>query len=389
MASVPEQTSLAEGWAALDGSHRRVAVEVLRHGPLARAELSRRLGLSAGSLTRLARPLIDAGLLVEGATEVHLRTGRPSLPLDVLPGSRRFLGIKITGDALFGVVTDLRATVLAELTRPLPGRDQQRVITAVTDLTAELRADHSDVVGMGIGIGALVTGHRHVVRAHFLDMTDVPLADLLQESTGLPTVVDNDVRALTAAEHWFGTGRGLHSFALVTIGAGVGAGIVVHDRVIEGAHGAGGSLGHRPLGSGGVCEEGHRGCAHSLLTSTAIAGAVGQALGRPVSYSDALALAADANPAARRVVGDAGRALGLLVTDIANLVDPELVILSGEGVGLVDVARTELDATLAEHRSAAAPPVRLAVRPLPFTDWARGGAAVAIQHHVMGGSRLT
>ncbi|MGH8918129.1 MAG: MarR family transcriptional regulator, partial [Actinomycetes bacterium] len=72
MPSAPEQTSLAEGWAALDGSHRLVAVEVLRHGPLARAELSRRLGLSAGSLTRLARPLIDAGLLVEGATAVHL-----------------------------------------------------------------------------------------------------------------------------------------------------------------------------------------------------------------------------------------------------------------------------------------------------------------------------
>lgn len=389
MSSVPEQTSPGEGWAALDGSHRLVAVEVLRHGPLARAELSRRLGLSAGSLTRLARPLIDAGLLVEGASEVHLRTGRPSLPLDVALGSRRFLGVKITGDAVFGVVTDLRARVLAEGERPLPGRDQQRVIAAVTDLAAELRADHPAVSCIGVGIGALVTDHRHVVRAHFLDLIDVPLADLLQESTGLPTVVDNDVRALTAAEHWFGSGRGLHSFALVTIGVGVGAGIVVHDRVIEGAHGAGGSLGHRPLGAGGVCEEGHRGCAHSLLTSTAITGGLAQAIGRPVSYDEALALAADGHPAARRVVADAGRALGLLVTDIANLVDPELVILSGEGVGLVEVARPELDATLAEHRSAAAAPIRLVVRPLPFTDWARGGAAVAIQHHVSGGAKPT
>jgi predicted NBD/HSP70 family sugar kinase len=386
--SVAEQIPLSGDWSALDGSHQRVAVEVLRHGPLPRAQLARRLGLSAGSLTRLTRPLVDSGLLVEGSSEHPVRTGRPSLPLDVRPSARRFLGTKITGDALFAVVTDLRAHVLAEHTLSLPGQDPASVVGAVADVARLLRADHPDVVGLGVGIGGLVVDRRDVARAHFLGWHErVPLAGLLHEATGLPTVVDNDVRALTAAEHWFGAGRGVQSLVVVTIGAGVGCGIVVHDRVIEGAHGGGGSIGHRPVLTWAVCEDGHRGCAQGLVSSGAISGTVAQALGRPVDYAEALQLAADGQAAARRVVDDAAAALGVLVADIANLIDPELVILTGDGIGLVDVARPVLDAALEENRKPPLAPARIDVRPFPFTEWARGAAAVAVQEHVLGRAR--
>jgi predicted NBD/HSP70 family sugar kinase len=390
--SVAEQTPPSDDWSALDGSHQRVAVEVLRFGPLPRAQLARRLGLSPGSLTRLTRPLVDAGLLVEGTPENNaeqpVRTGRPSLPLDVGPSEHRFLGVKITGDALFAVVTDLRATVLAEHTRPLPGTDPGAVVGAVADVARLLRSDHPGVVGLGVGIGGFVVDRRDVARAHFLGWHErVPLADLLQEATGLPAVVDNDVRALTAAEHWFGAGRGLQSLLVLTIGAGVGCGIVVHDLVVEGAHGGGGSIGHRPVVSSVVCEDGHRGCAQGLVSSRAVSGTVAQALGRPVTYAEALRLAADGHAAARRVVDEAAGALGVLVADIANLIDPELVILTGDGIGLVDVARPALDAALEENRKAPLAPVPLDVRPFPFTEWARGAAAVAVQEHVLGRAR--
>jgi predicted NBD/HSP70 family sugar kinase len=385
VSSVAEETAVAGDWTALDGSQQRVAVEVLRHGPLPRAELARRLGLSPGSLTRLTRPLVDSGLLVEGTSDVHTRTGRPSLPLDVQPSSRRFVGVKITGDALFAVVTDLRAAVLAEHEAPLPGRGPEAVVDAVTDAVAQMREEHGEMAGLGIGIGGRVMERRDVTKARFLGWQEtVPLAQRLQSATGLPTVVENDVRALTVAEHWFGAGRGLQSLVVVTIGVGVGCGIVVHDRLVEGAHGAGGSVGHRPLPGWAICAEGHRGCAEGVLTSGAITAAVGQALGRPVTYDEVLELAGAGRPAARRAVADAGRALGLLVADIANLVDPDLVILTGEGVGAVGIARAELDAALEESRDPAGPPVRVDVQPFPFTEWARGAAAVAVQAHVLG-----
>ncbi len=207
MSSVAEETAVTGDWTALDGSQQRVAVEVLRHGPLPRAELARSLGLSPGSLTRLTRPLVDSGLLVESSSDVHARTGRPSLPLDVQPSSRRFAGVKITGDALFAVVTDLRAAVLAEHDAPLAGRGPEAVVDAVADVVARLREEHGEVAGLGIGIGGRVAARRDVTRAHFLGWQEtVPLAQRLQAATGLPTVVENDVRALTVAEHWFGAG---------------------------------------------------------------------------------------------------------------------------------------------------------------------------------------
>ncbi|WP_433284667.1 ROK family protein [Pseudonocardia sp. CA-142604] len=385
MSSVAEETGVAGDWTTLDGSQQRVAVEVLRHGPLPRAELARRLGLSPGSLTRLTRPLVDSGLLVEGTSDIHTRTGRPSLPLDVQPSSRRFIGVKITGDALFAVVTDLRAAVLAEHEAPLPGRGPEAVVDAVTDAVARMRGEHGEVAGLGVGIGGRVSERRDVTKAQFLGWQEtVPLAARLQSATGLPTVVENDVRALTVAEHWFGAGRGLQSLVVVTIGVGVGCGIVVHDRLVEGAHGAGGSVGHRPLPGWAMCAQGHRGCAEAVLTSGAITAAVGQALGRSVTYDEVLELAGAGQPAARRAVADAGRALGLLVADIAGLVDPDLVILTGEGVGAVDIARAELAAALEESRDPAGPQIRVDVQPFPFTEWARGAAAVAVQAHVLG-----
>jgi predicted NBD/HSP70 family sugar kinase len=396
--SVGDRTAFAPDWTTLDGSSQRVAVEVLRHGPLPRAQLARRLGLSAGSLTRLTRPLVDSGLLVEveGGPQARIegRTGRPSLPLDVLPSSRRFLGMKITDDTVFAVITDLRATVLAEHVAPLPGTRPDAVITTAVRAAQMMRAGHpDDLVGLGVGIGGFVTDRRDVLRAHFLGWREpVPLAGLLREATGLPTVVENDVRALTTAEHWFGAGRDVRSLVVVTIGTGVGCGIVVHDRLVEGAHGGGGTIEHRPLlrgrapaGGTPACGYGHPDCAQGLVSSGAVAGAVARALGRPVGYAEALDLAAGGDPVAREVVDDAARALGVLVADIAGLVDPELVILTGDGIALADVARPALEAALDESRSASLTPTHIEIRPFPFTEWARGAAAVAIQAHVLAG----
>ncbi len=390
MSSAAEETL---GWEALDGSQQRVAVEVLRHGPLARSELARRLGLSPGSLTRLARPLVDGGLLVEGAARPGSRrgdiaaipgagtpggAGRPVLPLDVRPGSLAFAGVKITADTLFTVVTDLRAGVVAQRTTALPSARPGAVVDAVTAAVEELRSGGPEPAGLGVALSGYGTGRTR--SSALLGWSDVPLGPLLAASTGLPTTVENDVRALTAAEHWFGAGRGVASFALVTIGTGVGAGLVVNDRIVTGAHGLGGALGHHRVGSDGLCPDGHRGCAHGLLSTAAITGRVAAALGRPVDHAGVLELARDGDPVAHRVVTEAGRALGTLVGDVAIL-DPELVVLSGDGIGLVDLVRPEVDAAAAER---AGRPVPIAVRPFPFTDWARGAAAVAIRAHVLG-----
>ncbi|HEU0182199.1 MAG TPA: MarR family transcriptional regulator, partial [Agromyces mariniharenae] len=97
----------------MSDSARDLAREVLIHGPISRAELGRRLGLSPASLTRLSKPFLDRGLLVEASETLQGSTGRPARPLDVPVDAGRFVGIKVTGESAFGAVTDLRAGAVA------------------------------------------------------------------------------------------------------------------------------------------------------------------------------------------------------------------------------------------------------------------------------------
>ena len=372
-------------WMPGNGAMRAVALEVLIHGPLSRSEVARRLDLSPGSLTRLSTPLLESGLLVEAGEQVDGRVGRPSQLLDVVPASRRFIGMKLMADEVVGVTTDLRANVLSTESRRLPDRSPDAVADVIADLARSLAAGTPEVMALGIGIGGFLGEHGHVLSAPFLGWEDVQLGVMIEARAGIPTIVENDLVAFTEYEHWFGAGRGLDRFAVVTLGAGVGYGLVIHDEIVRNDEFGIGLVGHWPLDPfGPVCSEGHRGCAKAVLTDTAITHAVSQALGRTVTYPEALDLAASGEPAARRVVDDAGRGLGRLLAAIANLTMPQTVILGGEGVRLAEVATDAIKAGIAADRDPRTRPIPLTMRSGENIEWCRGAACVAIQSFVLG-----
>ncbi len=372
-------------WVPATGATRAVALEVLLHGPISRSAIARKLDLSQGSLTRLSAPLIEAGLLVEGDERAEGRAGRPTRPLDVIPSSRHFIGLKVTAEEVLGVRTDLRATVVAAASAMLPGRSPSEVVDTVLGVVTEL-GDGVEITAVGVGIGGRV-GEQGVIRSSpFLEWDDVPLGAMLEAATGLPVVIDNDLVAFTEYEHWFGAGRELDRFAVVTLGAGVGYGLVVSGQVIVDDDSGLGLVGHWPLDPFGPrCPAGHRGCAMSVLTRDAIVGEVGAALGRAVEYDEALRLAEAGDPGARRVIDDAGRGLGRLLAAIANLTVPELVVLGGEGVGLVAVAGDAIQEALAADRDPRVRPLPLATTSGDNVEWCRGAAVLAIQTHVLAG----
>ena len=123
---------------------------------------------------------------------------------------------------------------------------------------------------------------------------------MVEAATGIPTIVDNDLVAFTEYEHWFGAGRELDRFAVVTLGAGVGYGLVIHDKIVRNDEFGIGLIGHWPLDPfGPVCSEAIAAAPRAVLTDTAIAQSVSQALGRQVTYAAALDLATAGEPAAR------------------------------------------------------------------------------------------
>ncbi len=372
-------------WASLSPTARSVALEVLLHGPVSRTELAHTLNLSTASLTRLTKPLLDSGLLVEQVSEEIPvgGPGRPLTPLDIDPQLQHFIGIKLTGTHAYGVVTTLRCDILRESTCEISRSDPTAVADDLAAFVNELAADQP-IAAVGVALGGSVRDFSLVKFATFLRWHDVDLRALLTERIGRPVIISNDLDALMEAEHWFGDGRDVHSFATLTIGAGVGLGVVVHDKLITGPDSGIGLIGHFPLDpTGPVCTHGHHGCSDALLSSESIRAQATLLLNKSVSYDEVLDLAQTGDPAMELVVNRSAFAFGTLIAAVANIVQPQRILLTGEGINLARVGRTSLLQGVAEARQPETSALDLRILDYEPNLWARGAAAVAIQRTIL------
>ncbi|MFI6010306.1 ROK family protein [Streptomyces sp. NPDC051243] len=380
----------AEAFPASTPAASQIFTTVLSHGPLTRLEVARRAGLSPAAVTKAVRPLIEAGYLVEGADDqARPALGRPANPVRVDGGRALFIGVKVTGDEIIAVLTDLCCRIRVARHAPLPDREPKGVLTSVAGLAGELLAEAGDlgipVLGLGIAVSGDVDRGAGVVRySPFLEWRDVPLAELAATTTGLPVTVDNDVRALTVAEQWFGAGVGLSGFAVVTVGAGIGCGLVVHGRVVAGAHGVAGEIGHVTVDPAGPhCHCGNRGCVEAIAGDAAILRRIRETTGLEVAdTAEAVALAHRGNAGAREAYARAGEAIGRGIATVANLLGPERVIISGEGLAAHDLFAEQIRDAFAAAAFGSAAECDVQTRPLPFEEWARGAAATAIQSFI-------
>ena len=370
-------------WKPTDELAQAVALEVLLHGPLSRSEIARRLGLAPATLTRISSELLDVGLFVEVPELAEKRTGRPSIPLDVIPGTHHFLGVKLTGEMLMASVTDLRADVLSYVEEPLRSTEPHEVAGHIAELEQRLRIDRP-VTAIGVGLGGVVPDGRMVRSAPFLDWNGVPLADLVEAAADVPTFVANDLTAFTESQHWFGAGRGHDSFAVLTLGVGIGFGCVANGRLLANDDSGVGLVGHWPLDLlGPLCAKGHRGCAEGMLAISSIERDVSIAMNRPVEFDAALELAEAGEPAARQILDNSGRGLGKLIAAVANLTAPDKVVIGGEGVRLAAVASSAMRAGIRADRDPRASDVDVELVSGGNDAWCRGAAVIAIQGHVL------
>ncbi|MEA4943392.1 MAG: ROK family transcriptional regulator [Propionicimonas sp.] len=370
---------MTAAWGLASDPEHRVAMEVLLRGPISRTELARRLDLSQPSLSRLTKPLLRRGLLIEVGRADSDGAGRPAILLDVERSSHHFAGIKVTGHHVRGALVDFRGEVVAVAETGLEVTEPARVAEEVAAVVHELDG-HAVSAGLGVSVGGQVTGGSTVRHAGFLGWDRVDFAALVEARIARPTIVENDVAALLSAEHWFGIGREVETFLVITVGAGVGFGAVVHDRAIEGEDFGLGMVTHWPLDCNGpLCPEGHRGCAQAMLTDAAILSQAATALGRELSWEEFIDVAKQGQPAARRLLEEAASALGRFVGQAANLFLPEAVVLAGEGVEIATVARPHLETAMAAQRHPAASAPRIVVREPETVLWSRGAAIPALQ----------
>lgn len=378
---------------------QQVFEHVRASGRAARAEVTRALGISAGSVTALTSDLIGAGMLreVEGQEGVPRETGRgrPPVALEVVPEGRHVIGIKLSDERHSAVLTDFAGRMLGDATLPTPPA-RKSVAQLLDEMEELIRAvlaasDRSmaDVTAVGIGLSGLVDHQTGTVPwSPLLSVRDADLKTAFEARFGLPVHIDNDANVLTLAELWFGAGRAMSDFAVVTIEHGVGMGLVLNNRLFRGTRGMGLELGHIKVQlDGALCRCGRRGCLEAYLADYALAREASTALGRnsrnlqsPHAMLETLFGEAKAgNQAAQTIFRRAGRYLSLGLSNVVQLFDPDLIILSGERMRYdylyADEVLTEMrNLTLSDGRS----PCKIEIHAWGDLVWAQGATALAL-----------
>ncbi|MBW3619867.1 MAG: ROK family protein [Actinobacteria bacterium] len=356
-------------------------------GSVSRAGIARHSGMSQVTVGSIVADLLDRELLVEG-DEAPSNGGRPSRLLLLNAAAYAAVGLKLTEDHVVGAITDLEANVTLEATRPLTGRTPEAVADliaeTVTGLLKESGTDRHRLLGVGVGMAGVVDGTEGVCRhSPFLRWRDVPIGALVGDRVQVPVLVENDVNTLALAERWFGAGRGERDFLLVTVGRGVGLGIVADGSLYRGAGGAG-EFGHTVVdGSTRVCTCGRTGCLETIVGEAGLIAAArevgnGRRPRRPRDLGD-LYLAVEDDPDLRNVVEDAGRALGRGIANLVNLFAPRLVIVSGEVLHVSSVLVESATAAIDDHVFPGLEgSFEVVAEPLPESAWARGAASLVL-----------
>lgn len=367
-------------------SARAVYRDLLRFGPRSRSALTTRLGLSAPTVTRVTRDLLDAGRLHQLGAVVRAK-GRPHEPLDIEENlGPRFIGVKVTADDVHAVVTTVRGNVLEELVLPLEDTSPASVVDTILAPVEALVEAHPRLAGVGVSLGGPVAERRVVLSSYLLGWsTQFDLATALEARLDLPVVVENDLVAMVNGLHWFGIGRSYGSFAVLTVGAGIGASTVIDGRLVEGRHHVAGLTGRQSIGqrADGTPLPLRDVASTDSIVRRARATA---ALAADEGIEDLTRGAAAGEPAALEVAGELARSLAAAAAGLVAIVDPEAIVLGGENVDLVRAAGPVFEQTLRGAVAAAQQDLVVRVLSGDFDEWARGAAVIAIQEFVGVGS---
>jgi glucokinase len=276
------------------------------------------------------------------------------------------IGIDLGGTKMLLGVLDPDSQVLWESREASTGQTEDELVDLLVREVNEARAACPGATAVGLGIPATIDHGRGVaISAVNLPLDDVPIRDLVSERTGLPVFVDNDANVAALAENLYGAAKGAENAVMLTIGTGIGGGLILGGEVYRGSTGAGAELGHTVIAMDGPPCQGNcpgRGCVETLASGTAIGreglaaaeGEPGSVLGRMLADGERIdgkavtEAALNGDPTARSVFDLVGRRLGVALTSFANVFEPEAIVIGGGVIAagdlLLDPARRELEA---------------------------------------------
>jgi predicted NBD/HSP70 family sugar kinase len=335
----------------LKDMNERAVLEAIRAAaPISRAQISRRAGISKPTVSLALQALVDAGIVREASVDpAGPRYGATFF--EPVPDAALVLGLDLGARFLRGAICDLTGELRARHDVELPAHDAAVAVEAIGDLRDALAAaagvNGSRLDGAVVGVpGAVdaVTQRVRVTSMRGLEETD--FAGALRRRLGLPVTLENDINLAALGERWRGVARGVDDFAFMSVGTGLGAGIVLRGELLRGRRGAAGELDFAHVGLNADADP----CADAVSAFAARLAATasdGSALVPPYDVRAIFAGARGGDPLARTTVAEVARRIALHIVPVAAVADVELVVLGG-GIGangdlLLEPVRTLLD----------------------------------------------
>jgi predicted NBD/HSP70 family sugar kinase len=377
---------LRSGSKALIRGLNRSAILALigTRGPISRVEIARQLSLSGGTVTALTRELVDEGLVRELDKEPS-SGGRPAIRLTLVGAAAHAIGVKIAPDHITAVRVNLdgEPTDVTEEHYDASAPDAiDRLGDFLERLTAAWAERSQRLLGVGLGVPGIADEHRGTVESPVVGWRSLPLSASLQDRLGLPVLIDNDVNTLAVAERLYGRARAVDHFLTVTLGRGVGLGIVIGGDLYRGRGGGAGEFGHlRITDDGPVCHCGKQGCLEAYLADDAlVATAVAQGvLERDQGIARLRAMAEAGDEGALLVFSKAGAILGRAVAGLVNILSPQLILISGEGTQAWPYLAAEFERAFRLDLFEPLRDAQVEVDPWDDVKWARGAAALVLR----------
>ncbi len=322
----------------------RVYKLIDQFGPISRIDLSKLSELAPASITKITRELIDAHLIHETVVQEATSRGRPAVGLQTNNEGWQFLSMRLGRGYLTMALHDLGGDILVDTKIDIVERDQDalftRLLQEVDDFFQTNSTQLERVTAIALTLPGLVISETGtVLQMPHYDVNNMALGPALYEATGLPVFVANDTRAWALSEKLFGNSQKNENSVLISIHHGVGAGIILDGRVLQGRHGNIGELGHiQVVKDGERCYCGNHGCLETVASSAAIRkkvvkrieeGAATMLAGDDISIESICDAATAGDPLAVEVIEELGTYLGNAVSIVVNLFNPEKVLIGG------------------------------------------------------------
>ena len=339
---------------ALRQLNQQRIIETLRGGPSTQAELARHTGLSTATVSNIVKIMLDAGL---ASTEPITSSGRRALNVRLNSNGAVAVGIDFGRRHLRVVLASLSYHVVAEESVMLPLGHQaeegiQAAVVLLEKLLAESGVQRTALVGAGVGIPGPIDRRTGTVAqgAILPEWVGINILQHLEERLKIPVFVDNDANLGAWSEVTWGPHTGVSNLMFLKIGSGIGAGLILNGAPYYGNVGITGEIGHATIHEQGlVCRCGNRGCLETIASTTTMIELLSRGEDRPLTPADIVRKALNRDSATLRVVDDAGLSVGRALGNVANLINPEVIVVGGPLAGLGNLLLDPIKRGLVRH----------------------------------------